>query len=299
MGQLTAIVLGSAAGGGFPQWNCRCPVCRLAWDGDRRVKARSQASLAVTTDGRRWLLLNASPDLRTQLARTPSLHPRTGTRGTPIDAVVLTGAEVDQTAGLLHLRESQAFALYATAETLGMLADNPIFDVLSRKIVPRHPVSLDEPFAAAGLEAILFPVPGKLPLYREGADPQITESEANVGVELRAAGRRLVYVPGCAMVPGALRQRLAGADVVLFDGTLFTDDEMIRTGTGPKTGLRMGHMPIDGPAGTLAALADVKARRIFIHINNTNPILVEGSPERTQVEGAGWEVAEDGLRIEL
>jgi pyrroloquinoline quinone biosynthesis protein B len=301
MGRLTAIVLGSAAGGGYPQWNCSCSVCRLAWEGDARVKPRTQTSVAVSADGNRWTLLNASPDLRGQLGATPALQPRGQPRSSPIAAVVLTGAEVDQTAGLLSLRERQPFALYGTAETLRILGTNPMFNVLASDIVSRHPTALDEPFVLpGGIEAGLFVVPGKLPLYLEGRNPETaTETPANVGIELRAGTVRLIYVPGCAAVSGALKERLAAADVLLFDGTLFTDDEMIHTGTGDKTGRRMGHMPVEGPGGSLAALANVAARRIYIHINNTNPTLIDGSPERRRVEDAGWEVAEDGLEIVL
>jgi len=299
MGRLTAIVLGSAAGGGYPQWNCRCPVCRLAWEGDRRVKARTQASVAVSADGEAWILLNASPDLRAQIAATPALRPATGTRGSPIAAVLLTGAEIDQIAGLLTLRERQGFALFGTAETLALVAENPIFAVLAPDLVRRRAVALDEPFALpGGFEARLFAVPGKMPLYREGESPLTdAETEVNVGVELRLGGARLAYVPGAAAVPPSLKERLARADVVLFDGTLFVDDEMIRSGTGEKTGRRMGHMPIDGPDGSLAALTGLNARRVYIHVNNTNPILVDGSPERRRVVAAGWAVAEDGMEI--
>jgi pyrroloquinoline quinone biosynthesis protein B len=299
MGRLTAIVLGSAAGGGYPQWNCRCPVCRLAWEGDGRVKARTQTSVAVSADGRQWILLNASPDLRAQICATPALQPCAGIRGSPIAAVVLTGGEIDQTAGLLSLRERQGFTLYATDETLGSLADNPMFGVLAPDLVAQRALALDAPLTLpGGIEARLFAVPGKLPLYREGQDP-VTDAEtaANVGVEFRCGERRLACVPGSASVPAALAQRLAQCAVVLFDGTLFTDDEMVRSGTGTKTGRRMGHMPIDGPDGSLAALGALAARRIYIHINNTNPILVDGSPERRKVEQAGWQVAEDGMEI--
>jgi pyrroloquinoline quinone biosynthesis protein B len=300
MGRLTAVVLGSAAGGGFPQWNCRCPVCRLAWDRDPRVHARTQASLAVSADGRRWILLNASPDLRAQLAATRQIQPHGGVRGSPIEAVVLTGGEIDQIAGLLHLRERQPFTIYGTEATLGTLADNPVFGVLAGDVVRRQPVALDHPFAVAGLEIELFAAPGKVPLYLEQGEPQTAEeSGANVGVELRAGSARLVFVPGAAAVTPALKARLQRADVALFDGTLFTDDEMIRNGSGSKTGRRMGHMPIDGPDGSLAALTGLSARRFYIHINNTNPILVDGSPERRQVEAAGVEVAEDGMEIAL
>ena len=168
MGRLTAIVLGAAAGGGFPQWNCRCAVCRLAWDGDPRVSARTQASLAVSADGERWTLLNAAPDLRAQLANTPALHPRGALRASPIAAVVLTGAEVDQTAGLLNLRERQPFMLAATAETLGVLGTNTMFDVLAADVVTRRAIEIGKPFVLpGGLTAELFVVPGKVPLYLE------------------------------------------------------------------------------------------------------------------------------------
>jgi pyrroloquinoline quinone biosynthesis protein B len=300
MGRLTAIVLGAAAGGGFPQWNCRCAVCRLAWDGDARVSARTQASLAVSADGERWTLLNAAPDLRAQLAATPALHPR-GLRASPIEAVVLTGAEVDQTAGLLNLRERSPFTLAATAETLATLGTNKMFDVLAQGVVTRRAVEVGKPFVLpGGLTAELFTVPGKVPLYLERGTLELAaESGANVGVEVSADGARMCFIPGAANVTPALRERLLNASVILFDGTLFSDDEMIASGTGEKTGRRMGHMPINGPDGSLATLNGLGKRRIYIHINNTNPILIDGSPERQRVEAAGWEVAADGLEISL
>jgi pyrroloquinoline quinone biosynthesis protein B len=305
MGRLAAIVLGAAAGGGFPQWNCRCAVCRLAWAGDKRVKPRTQASLAVSADGEHWILLNASPDLRAQIQANQNLHPRgqahDTVRGSPIAAVVLTGAEIDQTAGLFSLRECSPFALYATAATLAAIADNPMFAALAPDMVARRAVVPGERFALGyGLEAELFIVPGKVPLYLEGDDPDTaSESAANVGVEISSGASRLAFVPGAAAITPAVMQRLARADAIFFDGTLFRDDEMIATGTGTKTGRRMGHMPLDGPDGSLAALAGLRARRIFVHINNTNPILIDGSPERARVEAAGWEVAEDGLEVAL
>jgi pyrroloquinoline quinone biosynthesis protein B len=301
MGRLTAIVLGSAGGGGFPQWNCRCPVCRLAWAGDTRVKSRTQASLAVSGDGEHWILLNATPDLRAQLLATPCLQPRADLRGSPIAAVILTGAEVDQVAGLLTLRERQAFTVLATSDTLAAVEANPIFGVLAADLVRRQEVVLGTRFPLPGdLAAELFTVPGKVALYLEGEAPALAaETGANVGVEIIGGGRRLAYVPGAAGLPPGLRERLARADVILFDATLFTDDEMIATGTGEKSGRRMGHMPLHGADGTLAALAGLGGRRILTHINNTNPILIEGSPERRQAEAAGFEVAADGMEIVL
>jgi pyrroloquinoline quinone biosynthesis protein B len=296
---LTAIVLGSAAGGGYPQWNCRCAVCELAWDNDPRIKRRTQASLAVSADGERWILLNASPDLRGQLAATPALQPKSGLRGSPIAAVVLTGAEIDQIAGLLHLRERQPFAICATQDTLDIVAANPIFDALAADVVERRAVPRDQSFDVAGICVELFAAPGKVPLYLERDDSDLQDGSVNTGAELVAGGRRLLFVPGAASLTPALGARLARADIVLFDGTLFTDDEMIRTGSGAKTGRRMGHMPIDGDGGSLAELAKLSGRRIYIHINNTNPILVEGSPERRRVEAAGVEIAEDGMEVTL
>jgi pyrroloquinoline quinone biosynthesis protein B len=304
MGRLTAIVLGSAAGGAFPQWNCRCPVCELAWRGDPRVRQRTQASIVVSSGNDRWTLLNASPDLGQQIRATSALHPAAGKsghelRGSPIDAVVLTGAEIDQITGLLSLRESTPFTLYATPSSHAAVAANAMFGALGA--MTRRAINPSEHFVLAGnIEAELFMVPGKLPLYLEGDAPEIgAETAANVGIELTHEGSRLIFVPGAAAVTPALRARFAKADVILFDGTLFTDDEMQRTGTGTKTGRRMGHMPIDGEGGALQALDGLSARRIFVHINNTNPMQIEGSAERAKVEAAGWQVAHDGMEIVL
>ena len=299
MGRLTAIVLGSAAGGGFPQWNCRCPVCTLAWAGDPRVRPRTQSSIAVSANDGRWTLINASPDLPAQIRTTSVLHPQGSLRGSPIDAVVLTGAEIDQTAGLLSLRESTPFTLYATPATHAAVASNAMYGAM--KAMARHAVNPGARFTlAGGIEATLFMVPGKMPLYLEGDSPELdTETAANVGIELVRENARIVFVPGAAAVTDSMRERFARADAVLFDGTLFSDDEMLRTGTGQKTGRRMGHMPIDGKDGSLRALDGLTTRRIFIHVNNTNPILIDGSPERGKVEAAGWHVAEDAMEIAL
>jgi pyrroloquinoline quinone biosynthesis protein B len=299
MRRLTAIVLGSAAGGAFPQWNCRCSVCTLAWAGDVRVKPRTQAGFAITAGDGRWTLINASPDLGAQIRATPALHPRAALRGSPIEAVILTGAEIDQIAGLLSLRESTPFTLYATPANHAAVSANAMFDAM--RAMTRKAVNPGESFAlAGGIEASLFMVPGKVPLYLEGEKAALDdESPTNVGIELSRDGACLVFVPGAAAVTPSMRERFARADAVLFDGTLFTDDEMLRTRTGEKTGRRMGHIPIDGTDGTLQALQDVTAQRIFIHINNTNPMLIADSPERAKVEAAGWQVAEDGMEIVL
>ena len=299
MRRLTAIVLGSAAGGAFPQWNCRCPVCTLAWAGDVRVKPRTQAGLAITAGDGRWTLINASPDLGAQIRATPALHPRAALRGSPIEAVILTSAEIDQIAGLLSLRESTPFTLYATPANHAAVSANAMFDAM--RAMTRKAVNPGESFMlAGGIEASLFMVPGKVPLYLEGVKAALDdESPTNVGIELSRDGARPVFVPGAAAVTPSMRERFARAAALLFDGTLFTDDEMLRTRTGEKTGRRMGHIPIDGTDGTLQALQDVTAQRIFIHINNTNPMLIADSPERAKVEAAGWQVAEDGMEIVL
>lgn len=300
---LRAIVLGAGAGGGFPQWNSAGAGCQRARAGDPAAPPRTQASLAVSADGVRWVLINASPDLRQQIAQTPALHPRPGLlRNSPIAAVVLTGAEVDALLGLLHLRERQPFELLAAAPGFAVLDANPIFRALDPAVVSRRALPLDEGFDLLGIRVTAYAVPGKVPLFAEGpgfaAAAPIVEAGEALGLALCAGGGTLHVIPGCAMMTDAMRARLHGADAVLFDGTLFTDDEMLRLGAGPKTGRRMGHMPMTGEGGTLAAFADLAVRRrIFVHINNTNPTLLADSPERAQLAAAGWEVAEDGMEI--
>jgi pyrroloquinoline quinone biosynthesis protein B len=297
------IVLGAAAGGGFPQWNSACAVGRRAWRRDPGARWRTQCSVAVSVDGERWTLLNASPDLRQQILATPALHPKREPRHSPIAAVVLTNGDVDHVAGLLNLRESQPFTLYATAAILGVLESNPIFNVLNPEFVKRRRLILEQPVELDGGPTVVpFTVPGKVPLYLEGDALEIgAETEDVIGLELHAGqGERAFFIPGCARLTPALRERLRGAALVLFDGTLWTDDEMIRSATGAKTGARMGHMSVFGPDGTLAAFAPLDVRRkALIHINNTNPILLDDSAERAAVQAAGWEVAYDGMEIEL
>jgi len=304
-----AVLLGAAAGGGFPQWNSNADACRRARSGDPRAARRTQASLAVSGDGERWFLINASPDLREQIQAQPILHPRRGLRSSPIEGVILTGADVDAIAGLLHLRERQPFTLWASARVLGVLKANPIFNVLSEDCVRREDVPLGRRFeprhvdgSGSGLAVELFEVPGKVALYLEsGSSPQALAGQDGdtVGVEIRDRdGKRLLYIPGCARMTDALRQRLAGASTVLFDGTLWRDDEMVRAGLGPKTGQRMGHMSVSGPDGTVAAFRGLPVgRRILVHINNSNPILLDESPERHAVAKEGWEVGHDGMEV--
>ncbi len=297
------IILGAAAGGGFPQWNSHAAGCQRARAGDPAAPARTQASIAVSQNGEQWFVINASPDLRQQINATPALHPNTGLRHTPIAGVVLTGGDVDVIAGLLTLRERQPFALHATARIHAVLDANPIFEVLARDVVTRPVQSLDQPFALdEALTATLFAVPGKVPLYLEsGAEPPpIVVDDTTVGLEISDGTHRLLYIPGCAAMTPDLKARIAGADLLFFDGTLWRDDEMVAAGLGPKTGRRMGHMSLSGPEGTIAALSDCPVgRKISIHINNSNPVLLADSAERAQIEAAGWTVAEDGMEFTL
>jgi pyrroloquinoline quinone biosynthesis protein B len=296
-----AIVLGSAAGGGFPQWNCRCRICTLAWAGDPRVCPRTQSSLALTGNGTEWLLVNASPDIRQQIGATPELWPQTGDRHSPITSVVLTNAEIDGCAGLLTLRERQPFRLFATGAVHAALDASPVFEALDRSLVERVVVAPNASFEAAGLTLRLVPMPGKAPLYAEGDAPEIgIETGETTGLLVEGGGAPLAYLPGCAGLTETVLALLDRADPILFDGTLFTDNELVAAGLGAKTGTRMGHVPISGPGGSLDVLSRAPARRkVYVHINNTNPILVEGSPERREVEAAGIAIAHDGLEIAL
>jgi pyrroloquinoline quinone biosynthesis protein B len=293
---LRAIVLGAAAGGGFPQWNCRCTGCLLSRAGNPRARARTQASVAVSGDDTNWILVNASPDLTAQIHATPVLQPREGMRGSPIAAVVLTGGEIDQVTGLLSLRERHNFTIVGTERVLDTIGASLIFAALDPSTVRREAVAFDRVFQLpGGVEGRLLSVPGKVPLYLENAAAGNPE-EFTAGVELEKDGRSIVIVPGAASLPPALHALAAESDLLFFDGTLFTDDEMIRVGTGTKTGRRMGHMPITGEGGSLNAFKP-GAKRVYLHINNTNPILIDGSPEYETVRAAGWDVAYDGMEF--
>jgi pyrroloquinoline quinone biosynthesis protein B len=298
---LRIVVLGSAAGGGFPQWNCLCPNCRLAWEGDPRVRPRTQSSLAISADGNRWLLLNASPDLRQQIYANSCLHPRGAMRQTPIAGVFLTNGDVDHLVGLLTLREQQAFTIYGSESVLEQ-TKHGAFGVLNSDLVQRMPVALEARIdMGLGFSLQPFAVPGKVPLYLESDDVRIGEAtDTTIGVEIAGSARRAIVIPGCAEVTDDVLRRVEGADALFFDGTTFTDDEMVRMGLSQKTAWRMGHCAVDGERGSLARFANAKiGRRVYTHINNSNPMLVEDSPQRAKVEAAGWIVAHDGLEIAL
>jgi len=300
---LRVIVLGAAAGGGFPQWNANNVACRRARAGDRAARPRTQCGIAVSGDGESWVLVSASPDLRQQIEACPALHPREGLRHSPIAGVILTASEVDAVAGLLVLRESQPFTLFATGRVQDVLRANPIFGALSADFVRRRTVALGQPFdLPGGLVAEMFEVPGKVALYLERDVADLAgEAEDTVGLCVRdASGARCHFIPGCARWTASLADRLRGEALVLFDGTLWTDDELIREGSGTKTGKRMGHMSVADSDGVIAAFRDLGVhRKVLIHINNSNPVLLDDSPERKMASQAGWEIAHDGMEVTL
>ncbi len=302
-------VLGAAAGGGFPQWNCGCPNCREAREENRRVVPRTQDSLAVSGDGQGWFLLNASPEIRQQIESFPPLHP-SGPRHSPIRAILLTNGDLDHCLGLFSLRESSPLVIYATERVRqGLVESNTIFRTLQRfpgqvtwrllKLGREEELAgLDG--ASSGLSVLALPAPGKLPIHLEGLMPGDPEDNVGLWIRERRTGRLAVYLPAAASVDSSLRQTVEGADCLFFDGTFWSSDELVRLGLSTKRAEDMAHLPIGGQAGSLACLTGLMAhRRIYTHINNTNPILREDSPERHAVEDAGWEVAGDGLELRL
>ncbi|MFF7209829.1 pyrroloquinoline quinone biosynthesis protein PqqB [Streptomyces sp. NPDC008238] len=291
-------VLGSAAGGGSPQWNCGCAVCAAVRSG--AGPARTQSSVAVSVDRRRWFLLNASPDLRAQFEAFPALHPR-GDRTTPLEAVLLTDAELDHTLGLLLLREARALRVYATPAAHKTLCDGSgILSTLRhyctvewRAVVPGTDLAL-----ADGLTCRAFDVP-TAKRARFAADQ---DHGRVVGYRLtdEDGGGTLVYLPAVQSLTPALRTELEDCGCLLFDGTCWRDDELVRLGLTGRTAREMGHLPIDGPDGGLAQLPSLRAgRTVLVHVNNTNPVLLEDAPERRALRENGVEVATDGLEIQV
>lgn len=308
---LRVVVLGAGAGGGVPQWNCGCEGCRAARSGGHELQ-RTQASVAFSGDGEHWFLINASPDLRQQLNATPQLHPKAGAlRHTPIAGVILTNSEVDAVAGLLSMREGSPFTVYAHEKVLAILSSNTIFNVLNEKNVRRQPIGIGEPFeprlpdgVRSGLEVRPFAVPGKSAWYLEGkAHPGGESGDGDtLGLKItdKATGKCFYFIAACAEVTDALKAEIDGAALVFFDGTVWRDDEMIRAGLGHKTGKSMGHVAMSGEDGAIARLADLNIdRKVFLHINNSNPALLPGSHERKITEEAGWRIPADGTEIVL
>jgi len=308
---LRVVVLGAAAGGGVPQWNCGCPVCQAARTKHPELQS-TQASIAVSADDDHWFLINASPDLRQQLIATPQLHPASGElRHSPIAGVVLTNGEIDAVAGLLSMREGWPFTIYAHAKVLAILKSNSIFNVLNEKNVRRRPLQVDETFELAlpdgspsGIEILPFAVAGKSAWYLEGQAHPAGSGGAGDTLGLRisdkATGKFFFFLAACAEVTDDLKSRLAGAPLVFFDGTVWRDDELIQAGLGSKTGQSMGHIAMSGETGAIAALDGLGIdRKIFLHINNSNPALLRDSAERRIAERAGWQIPEDGTEIAL
>jgi pyrroloquinoline quinone biosynthesis protein B len=308
---LRVVVLGAAAGGGVPQWNCGCRVCQSARQNRPELRS-TQASIAVSADGEHWFLINASPDLRQQLIATPQLHPRVPhLRHSPVAGVILTNSEVDAVAGLLSLREGWPFTIYAHERVLAILKDNSIFNVLSEKNVRREPIAVDAVFepelpdgTGSGIEILPFAVAGKGAWYLEGhAHPAGEEGDGDtLGLRITeaATGRHFYFLAACAKVTPELKTRLSSAPLVFFDGTVWRDDELIAAGLGNKTGQGMGHIAMSGENGAIAALADLDIeRKIFLHINNSNPVLLPHSKERAIAEAAGWQIPADGTEITL
>jgi pyrroloquinoline quinone biosynthesis protein B len=308
---LRVVVLGAAAGGGVPQWNCGCRICLAARTRHPELQS-TQASIAVSADGVHWFLINASPDLRQQLIATPQLHPSAGKlRHSPISGVILTNGEIDAVAGLLSMREGWPFTIYAHSKVLAILKSNSIFNVLNEKNVHRQPIAVDETFqptlpdgSRSGIEILPFAVAGKSAWYLEGQAHPAGEDGPGDTLGLRigdkATARFFYFLAACAEVTDDLKSRLAGAPLVFFDGTVWRDDELISAGLGDKTGQAMGHIAMSGDRGAIAALSGLGIeRKIFLHINNSNPALLHDSAERNIAERAGWQIPADGTEIAL
>ena len=295
-------VLGAAAGGGFPQWNCGCPNCRDVRSGALGSGPLTQECVAVSADSERWLLLNASPEIRSQVESCPQLHPR-GPRHSPIAAILLTNGDLDHCLGVLSLRESHPLVIYATERVhRGFTEGNVLYRTLQRfpGQVTWRPFEPGKETEAAGLAVEALPAPGKPPIHLEGTG--VSDPGDNVGLLIhdRRTGGRLAYFSAAAAITPAMRNAFEGADCIFFDGTFWASDELIALGLGDKRAEQMAHLPVGGPAGSLRALAGVRApKKIYIHINNTNPLLRPRSPEREQAEAAGWEIARDGMEVNL
>lgn len=302
-------ILGSAAGGAFPQWNCACPNCSALRAGSFCGKARSQAQIAISADGNSWFLLGASPDLRAQIESTPKLHPGAGLRQSPVRGIVLLNADIDHVLGLLLLRELQPLCVFATESIRRILSeDNSMFAILQRvpeqvrwsDFVPASWFSLTDPSAHnSKVRCRALSVGEHFPAYVSPSKrAQLSGGETSLGAFVESpSGKRLAYLPAVSRITDALREELECVDVLLFDGTFWSDDELIRIQGSGQTAKQMGHLPASCSLEQLAQLD--RPRKIYIHINNTNPMLNEAGREYRQVRDAGWEIAEDGWQFEL
>ena len=310
---MKVLVLGSGAGGGCPQWNCNCAICAAARNGTRLIRPRTQSSIAVSPDGKRWVLLNASPDIGQQLRMQPILHPKQGLRDTPIKAVILMDAQIDHATGLLSLREGPPIELYVTPCVFEDLTTGlPILTVLEHYCgVHWHllPVAGEQKvaeFAVDGFESLRFraiAIPGKAPPYSPHRhDPKVGDNIALEITDLRN-GKRLFYAPGLGEVGPQELEWMSDCDLLMVDGTFWTEDEMVRAGLGSKYASDMGHLPQSATrerGGMMDALDQTRAhRKLLIHINNSNPILDDYGPERAELAHRGIEVAHDGMEITL
>lgn len=301
------LVLGSAAGGGFPQWNCNCANCAGVREGAIRAKPRTQSSIAASSDSANWAIINASPDILAQIAASPRLQRRLKPRDTGIRAVILVDSQIDHTIGLAMLREGERLDIWCTASVRDDLTvGNPLLPMLesycgvSWSEVPIEPgVTFSIP-TIQGLEFTAIAVQSKAPPYSaHRAAPQKGDNIALLITDART-GKRCFYAPGLAAIEPAVWEGMSNADCVLVDGTFWTDDEMIRSGVGRKRGLEMGHLAQSGPNGMISYLRRLpRTRRVLIHINNTNPILNEDSYQRLELDSMRIEVAFDGMEITL
>lgn len=306
-------ILGSAAGGGFPQWNCACRNCSRLRAGQLRSRERSQAQVVVSTDTGQSYLINASPDLRTQILSAPFLTPGQRPRHTPIAGILLTSADVDSIAGLLHLREFQPLHIYATPSVRRIaLEENRIFRVLNRANPPAiwqdFPPetwfclpSADSHAGQAQIRCRVVPLGGSYPDYvSDGLQRSLLFGEAVVGLALETGGKQLFCAPALPGDSSEWNEWARSSDLCLLDGTFWSESELISAGVGSKTAREIGHLPLSGRGGLLEEFGSSKrGRRVLFHINNTNPILDEESPEHREVRDAGWEIAYDGMQIEL
>ena len=299
-------VLGAGAGGGFPQWNCNCDNCRRLRQGQLNGKARTQSSIAISTDNRNWLLFNTSPDIRAQLEAFPAIQPKQGIRDTGIRAILLIDSQIDHTTGMLMLREGKPLEVYCTEMVRQDLTSGfPLFTMLKDYCtVNHHPIACDEtPFTIPGIDDIRIyahALKSKAPPYSPHRHDPHQGDNIGVIIEQISTGRSLYYSPGLGEIEPHVMAAMQRVDCLMVDGTFWTDDEMVQQGISHKHAREIGHLPQSGPGGMIEVLNGVaKARKILIHINNTNPILDEDSPERKTLDAAGIEVAYDGLEIDL
>ena len=296
---LSLKLLGTAAGGGFPQWNCACPLCSGSRTNPSRLPPKLQLQALLSAGGRDCFLINASPDLRVQIEMEPALQPRaeSGRRNTPIAGIVLTSADLDQVLGLLLLREFQPLRVYATALVRQALEADSFFHMLRRvpgqltwiEIAPGKSFALGE-----GICCTPIPLQGSLPFYARDL-AQGDTSQASIGLLFESDGRRVAYTPSLPEISDSLRALYESCNVILVDGTFWSDAELSRTQDGTPLARAIGHIPMSGEEGTLSLLKSVqRPQKVFIHINNTNPVLDPSSPERKAVEDAGWQIANDG-----